>query len=80
MLWELLTVGGSGLLIGLWPRAPAIVTASGATGIAFVALVPFTQWSLLTAVLLGFGSLTALQLGYLVGVTLASALQQPRRL
>ena len=43
-----------------------------------IALAPLTQWSLLAIVLLGFGALTVLQIGYLVGVTLACALTQPR--
>ena len=73
MLWAVITVGGMGLLLGLRLRAPAVIAASGATVIAWIALTPLTQWSLLTAVLLSVGSLTALQIGYLVGVTLACA-------
>ena len=78
MLWALVTVVGMGLLLGLWLRVPAITAASGVTVIAFIALAPLTHWSLLAIVLLGFGSLTALQIGYLVGVTLACAQWQPR--
>ena len=77
MLWAVIAVSGMGLLLGLWLRVPAIIAASGVTVIAFIALAPLTQWSLLAIVLLGFGSLTALQIGYLVGVTLACALWQP---
>ena len=78
MLWALATVVGMGLLLGLWLRVPAIIAASGVTVIALIALAPPKQWSLLAIVLLGCGSLTALQIGYLVGVTLACALRQPR--
>ena len=77
MLWALVTIGGMGLLVGLWLRVPAIIAASGVTVIALIALAPLTQWSLLAIVLLGFGSLTVLQIGYLVGVTLACAPWQP---
>ena len=77
MLWAVTTIGGMGLLLGLWLRVPAII-AAGVTVIPFIALAPLTQWSLPAIVLLCFGSLTALQLGYLVGVTLACALRQPR--
>ena len=77
MLWAVITVGGMGLLLGLWLRAPAIIAASGVTVIAFIALAPLTQWSLLAVVLLSVGSLTALQIGYLVGVTLACAQGNP---
>ena len=77
MLWALVTVVGMGLLVGLWLRVPAIIAASGVTVIALIALAPLTQWSLLAIVLLGFGSLTVLQIGYLVGVTLACAPWQP---
>ena len=78
MLWAVITIGGMGLLLGLRLRAPAAIAASGVTVIAFIALAPLTQWSLLTAVQLSVGSLTALQIGYLVGVTLACAPWQPR--
>ena len=78
MLWAVITIGGTGLLLGLWLRVPAITAASGVMVIAFIALAPLTQWSLLAIVLLGFGALTALEIGYLVGVTLACALRQPR--
>ena len=74
MLWPVITIGGMGLLLGLWLRAPAIIAASGVTVIPFIALAPLAQWSLPAIVLLCFGSLTALQIGYLVGVTLACAL------
>ena len=78
MLWAVIAVSGMDLLLGLWLRVPAITAASGVTVIAFIALAPLTQWSMLAIVLLGFGALTALQIGYLVGVTLACALRQPR--
>jgi hypothetical protein len=76
VLWAVAIAGGTGLLLGLCLRAPAAIAASGATFIGCLALAPLMQWSPLAAVLLGFGSLTALQMGYLAGVTLTCALNR----
>lgn len=76
MVWAAAIAGGTGLLLGIRLRTPAAIAASGAVFVGCLALAPFMQWSLLAAVLLGFGSLTALQTGYLAGVILISALRR----
>lgn len=73
MLWATVIAGGSGLLLGLWLRAPAVLAASAATVAACIVVLPFANWSLLAAILFGFGLSTALQLGYLAGLMLSCA-------
>ena len=76
LLWALAIAGGTGLLLGLWLRVPAVLAASAATVAACTILLPFANWSLLTAILLGFGLSIALQFGYLAGLMLWCALSQ----
>ena len=76
LLWALVIAGGTGLLLGLWLRVPAVLAASAATVVACTVLLPIANWSLLTAILFGFGLSTALQFGYLAGLMLSCALSQ----
>jgi hypothetical protein len=76
VVWSIVIAGGSGFLIGFWLRVPAIVAASAATVVACTILLPFANWSLLTAILFGFGLSVALQFGYLTGLLLSCARSQ----
>ena len=71
MGWCLMTAGTIGFLLGLRFHILALVAASGLTSLLCLAFVLIASASLTTALLLTFGALTALQLGYLAGAALS---------
>jgi hypothetical protein len=73
MFWGAVAAAGSGLLLGLWVRVPAVIAVSAAIVVACIIVFLLGNWSLLTALLFGFGLSTVLQLGYVAGVALSCA-------
>ena len=73
MLWLLLPAGGAGVLLGLWLRVPALLAASVALVGTAAVLMTLGEWPLGEAIAFIFMLLTALQVGYLVGLLLPSA-------
>jgi hypothetical protein len=67
-----------GALLGLSMRVPVVAVASAAILLAGVAIAPFADAGALTVALTTFGSLVALQCGYLAGVTLSCAWSRAR--
>jgi hypothetical protein len=67
MVWAVIVAGGTGLLLGLWLRLPAVLAASVVAVFAGVALTALSNWSLFTSAMYCMSLLTALQVGYLVG-------------
>ena len=73
MVWVFVAAGGAGFLLGLRYRLPALVAVSG---LAFLVCVPFALFAemrLLSALLITFGLLGMLQVGYLGGTLVAGA-------
>ena len=72
LLWAFIAAGGTGLLLGLWFKVPALIAVSGLAAAIFIpiALTHYAPWSALfmTVALLG-----VLQFGYLAGLMLALA-------
>src|SRR5262245_40200138 len=76
MLWLLIAAGGTGILLGMWFRVPALLAASVGLFAVTTVLMMRGQWPLLSAIVFIFTLLTTLQVGYLVGVMLSSAWQR----
>jgi hypothetical protein len=67
VLWVIVTAAGTGFLLGLQFRWPAILAASAVVAALCVGTMPFTELPWLTSVISTFASLSALQGGYLAG-------------
>ena len=76
MLWLLVTVGGTGVLLGMWFRVPALLAASVGLFAVSTVLMIRELWPLLSAIAFIFTLMTTLQVGYLVGVMFSSAWQR----
>src|SRR5262247_603189 len=76
LLWLLVTVGGTGVLLGMWFRVPALLAASAGLFAVTTVLMIRGLWPLLSAIAFIFTLMTTLQVGYLVGVMLSSAWQR----
>ena len=70
MLWALVLAGGTGFVVGLGLRVPALVVASALTTLISVIVVPLAQWSLTARAAYTVALLCLLQWGYLAGATL----------
>jgi hypothetical protein len=73
IIWAVIIAGGTGLLLGLWLRVPAVLAASVVAVGAGVVLAALTSWSLLGTALYCGALLATLQVGYLVGGAMACA-------
>lgn len=78
MWWTFAAAGGTGLVLGIWFRVPALIAASGLTATACLSLTPLTDLGPIPAVVITFATLVVLQLGYLVGLTLSCAWSRAR--
>jgi len=73
MLWQLVTSGILGVLLGLWLRVPAILAAAVPLVVITALLMTPRHWSLLEAVGFMFMLVTVLQIGYLIGLLMSLA-------
>lgn len=80
MIWAVVIAGGTGLLLGLWLRVPAVMFASAMAVLAGIALTSLADWSLLASVLYCAGLLVALQVCFLAGGALACVRSREKRL
>jgi hypothetical protein len=67
VLWATILAGGTGLVLGLHFRVPAVLAASVVAAAASIATAFFMELPLLTGVVVTLGLLSTLQGGYLVG-------------
>jgi hypothetical protein len=72
VLLGVIAAGGVGLLLGLWFRAPAMIAISGLAAATSLPIA-LTDEGLWFALLMTVALLTALQFGYLTGLTMALA-------
>jgi hypothetical protein len=85
MLLAFATAASTGLLLGFWLRAPALFAASVVAAVVVsLSVASFTELGPVSAVGLTFALLSALQVGYLIGLMLPCAwvqmkLSRPRR-
>jgi hypothetical protein len=80
VLWAIAAAGSVGLLLGLRFRMPAVLAASALILAGGSAAVPFAGAPLWTVLGTTFGTVCALQGGYLVGLLLWCALSRSSRL
>ncbi len=73
MIWAVIIAGGTGLLLGLLLKVPAVLAASVVAVAAGMALTTLTSWPLLDTFMYCGALLATLQVGYLVGGALACA-------
>ena len=73
MFCSIILAGGTGLLLGLRFRVPAVFVASVVVAVACIATAPLIDLPLLTSVAVAFGLLSALQGGYLMGLIVRGA-------
>jgi hypothetical protein len=73
LLLAFAAAGSVGLLLGFWLRAPALIAASGVIAVVCLSVAPFTELRPASAVGLTFALLSALQIGYLIGLMLSCA-------
>jgi hypothetical protein len=73
MVWAVIIAGGTGLLLGLLLKVPAVLAASALAVVAGMVLTTLTSWSLLDTLIYCGALLATLQVGYLVGGALACA-------
>jgi hypothetical protein len=73
MVWAVIIAGGTGLLLGLLLKVPAVLAASALAVLAGMVLTSLTSWSLLDTLMYCGALLATLQVGYLVGGALACA-------
>ena len=78
MLWAFAAAGGTGLLLGLWFRVPALIAASGLTAVACFSLAPFADLGLMLSFVFTIALLGVLQAGYLAGLLLFCAWSRAR--
>jgi hypothetical protein len=71
MLWTFTVAGGTGLLLGLWFRVPAMIAVSGLA--AACLSVTWTDLDPMSALLMTAALLGGIQFGYLAGLMLAFA-------
>jgi hypothetical protein len=71
VLSAMIGAAGIGLLLGMSLKASAVLAASAAIAVVGATIAPFTDVSAVTAALTTFGSLLALQCGYLGGLALS---------
>jgi hypothetical protein len=74
----MIAAAGTGVLLGLSLRAPAVLAASATIVGAGAAISPFADAGAVMAALTTLGALVALQCGYLGGVTLSCAWSRAR--
>ena len=67
VLSALIGAAGMGLLLGTSLRVSAVVAASAAIAVVGLSIAPFADVPAVTAALTTFGSLLALQCGYIGG-------------
>ncbi len=72
MLIALTVAGISGLVLGFYGRAAAIALTSIAVFCLAVPLSILAEWSLGSGILMTFGLLTAMQLGFLIGLYIST--------
>lgn len=78
MFSVMIGAAGIGLLLGLSLRVSAVVAASAAISVVGLSIAPFADVPAVTAALTTFGSLLALQCGYLGGLALSYARSRMR--
>lgn len=71
MIWMFIAALVAGVLAGLVLRAFAVVMLSGVLGLASFGYLAFSGYSVLGAMLIAFGLLAAVQLGFFAGLLLS---------
>jgi hypothetical protein len=71
MIWVFVTAGGAGFLLGLRYKLPALIAVSGLTFLVCFPVALLAEMGLLPALLIAFGLLGVLQVGYLGGALAA---------
>lgn len=73
MLFVFIGAVAAGLVMGLFFKAPALVTASAGSVAVTLGVGALAGWPLSSILLIGLGILVALQLGYLIGAWLTTS-------
>ena len=78
MIWVFVAAGGAGFLLGLRYKVTALVAVSGLTFLVCAPFALLAEMGSQSVLLITFGLLGTLQVGYLGGVVLAGAWARTR--
>jgi hypothetical protein len=73
MLLAFTAAATTGLLLGFWLRAPALIAASVGAAVACLSVAPFRELGPVSVLGLTFALVGTLQVGYLMGLMLSCA-------